>query len=228
MGVPRNPAPRLLSGSGLLVLPLVRVYALEVGEHDLPVEAVAVHSARVLHNGVSDGIPVASADVQPTAWARLRVGHDRIQVDSRVVRAWLARARDQELTIAPSPVRIRPSVEMGARMTTAEQKQIAFVLYPGLTPLDLVGPLQALAPLPRVDPTFEVMVVAESKEVLPNDSMIALAPSHTFDEVPSPFAIVVPGGGEPTLRACGHEPLSTTSPTPPRPLRSSCPSAPAR
>jgi transcriptional regulator GlxA family with amidase domain len=92
-------------------------------------------------------------------------------------------------------------------MTTADRKQIAFVLYPGITPLDLVGPLQALAPLPRVDPTFDVAVIAENRDVAPTDSVVGLAPSHTFDEIPSPFAIVVPGGGEPTLRACGHQPL---------------------
>jgi transcriptional regulator GlxA family with amidase domain len=92
-------------------------------------------------------------------------------------------------------------------MTVAGRKQIAFVLYPGLTPLDVIGPLQALAALPRVEPRFEVMVVAERQEVVPSDSIIALGPSHTFDEVPSPFVIVVPGGGEPTLRACGHRPL---------------------
>ena len=92
-------------------------------------------------------------------------------------------------------------------MTSDANEQIAFVLYAGLTPLDLVGPLQALAPLTRVDSRYEVMVVAESRDVVPSDSFISLAPSHTFDEVPSPFAIVVPGGGEPTLRAAGHEPL---------------------
>jgi transcriptional regulator GlxA family with amidase domain len=88
-----------------------------------------------------------------------------------------------------------------------EKRQLAFVLYPGLTPLDLIGPLQALAPLPRIDPSFEVVVVAETRDVAGSDSVVGLAPSHTFDEVPSPFAIVVPGGGEPTLRACGHAPL---------------------
>src|SRR5687767_6461402 len=92
-------------------------------------------------------------------------------------------------------------------MAIGEKKQIAFVLYPGLTPLDLIGPLQALAPLPRVDPTFEVVVVGESREVVPSDSVVGLAPSHSFDDASSPFAIVVPGGGEPTLRACGHQPL---------------------
>jgi transcriptional regulator GlxA family with amidase domain len=92
-------------------------------------------------------------------------------------------------------------------MTTAAKKQLAFVLYPGLTPLDLIGPLQALAALPRVDPAFEVTVVAKSREAILSDSVVGLAPSHTFDDVPSPFLVVVPGGGEPTLRACGHQPL---------------------
>src|SRR3712207_2771050 len=90
---------------------------------------------------------------------------------------------------------------------TGDRKQIAFVLYPGLTPLDLVGPLQALSALPRIDPTYEVVVVAEHRDPVLSDSVISLAPSHVFDDVPSPFAIVVPGGGEPTLRAAGHRPL---------------------
>ena len=37
-------------------------------------------------------------------------------------------------------------------MTANDKKQFSFVLYPGLTPLDLIGPLRALATLPRVDP----------------------------------------------------------------------------
>ena len=87
------------------------------------------------------------------------------------------------------------------------QKQIVFVLYPELTPLDLIGPLQALAPLPRIDPSFEIVIAAEGRGVVASDSVIGLAPSHTFDEVLSPFAIVVPGGGAPTLRAAGHRPI---------------------
>jgi transcriptional regulator GlxA family with amidase domain len=92
-------------------------------------------------------------------------------------------------------------------MTSEPKKQIAFVLYPGLTPLDLIGPLQALAAVPRVDPSYEVMVVAETREAVLTDSVISFAPSHVFDDAPAPFAIVVPGGGEPTLRAAGHKPL---------------------
>jgi transcriptional regulator GlxA family with amidase domain len=86
-------------------------------------------------------------------------------------------------------------------------KQIAFVIYPGLTPLDVVGPLQAVSAIPRVDPGYEVMVVAESLEPIVTDSVISLGPSHTFDDASSPFAIIVPGGGDPTLRAAGDKAL---------------------
>jgi transcriptional regulator GlxA family with amidase domain len=92
-------------------------------------------------------------------------------------------------------------------MTATDTKQIAFVLYAGLTPLDLVGPLQTLAPLPRIDPSFEVVVVAEHLDVVPSDAVVKLAPSHTFDDAASPFALVVPGGGQPTLAACGNQQL---------------------
>jgi transcriptional regulator GlxA family with amidase domain len=92
-------------------------------------------------------------------------------------------------------------------MTTTDKKQLAFVLYPGLTPLDLIGPLQALGALPRIDPTFEVAVVAETRDAVETDAIVGLRPSHTFDEIPAPYALIVPGGGDPTLRACGHKPL---------------------
>lgn len=92
-------------------------------------------------------------------------------------------------------------------MDTTDRKQIAFVLYPGLTPLDLIGPLQTLAPLPRIDPTFEVVVVAESTEAVTTDAVVNLAASHTLNDAPAPFAIVVPGGGQPTLAACGNQRL---------------------
>lgn len=92
-------------------------------------------------------------------------------------------------------------------MPTDPTKQIALVLYEGLTPLDLIGPLQALSAMPRVDPSYEVLVVGETLDQVLTDSIISLAPSQTFDDAPSPFAIVVPGGGDPTLRAAGHKPL---------------------
>lgn len=92
-------------------------------------------------------------------------------------------------------------------MPTAATKQIAFVLYDGLTPLDLIGPLQVLSALPRIDPSFDVVVVAETGAAASTDAIVGLTPSHLFADVPTPFAIVVPGGGDPTLRAAGHAPL---------------------
>ncbi|WP_410667422.1 DJ-1/PfpI family protein [Amycolatopsis sp. cmx-4-68] len=90
---------------------------------------------------------------------------------------------------------------------TAEQKTIAFVVYPGLTPLDLVGPLQVLSALAQLDPAFRTVVVGAAKDTVGTDTPLRIAPSHTFDEVPSPFAVLVPGGTVPTLRAMADERL---------------------
>ena len=87
-------------------------------------------------------------------------------------------------------------------MIAADQgeKTIAVVLYPGLTLLDLVGPLQPLAMLERFAPQFRTVVVAERVEPMATDVDVAMIASATFDEVPHPFAIVVPGGRRATIR----------------------------
>jgi transcriptional regulator GlxA family with amidase domain len=90
---------------------------------------------------------------------------------------------------------------------TEEQKTIAFVVYPGLTPLDLVGPLQVLSALAQLDPSYRTVVVGATKDTVDTDTPLRVAPSHTFDEVPSPFALLVPGGTVPTLRAMSDEKL---------------------
>ncbi|GLY37469.1 thiazole biosynthesis protein ThiJ [Amycolatopsis sp. NBRC 101858] len=90
---------------------------------------------------------------------------------------------------------------------TAEQKTLAFVVYPGLTPLDLVGPLQVLSALAQMDPRFRTVVVGATKDTVGTDTPLSVAPSHTFDEVPAPYAVLVPGGTVPTLRAMADERL---------------------
>jgi transcriptional regulator GlxA family with amidase domain len=52
-------------------------------------------------------------------------------------------------------------------MATQEQKTVAFVLYPGLTLLDLVGPLQVFASLRRFSDQYRAVVVAERLEPMP-------------------------------------------------------------
>jgi transcriptional regulator GlxA family with amidase domain len=83
-----------------------------------------------------------------------------------------------------------------ARTTT-----IAVLLYPGLTALDMVGPLQVLAALEQLEPRFRVHVVGTAIEDMPTDVPVGLVPSRTFAELSHPDVIVVPGGRLPTMRA---------------------------
>jgi transcriptional regulator GlxA family with amidase domain len=82
-----------------------------------------------------------------------------------------------------------------------KKRTIAFLLYPGLTPLDLVGPLAVLHKMAEFDPRYETTIVAEHLEPVEGDNGIRFIPNKTFDEVPYPYAIVVPGGSTQTLRA---------------------------
>jgi transcriptional regulator GlxA family with amidase domain len=84
---------------------------------------------------------------------------------------------------------------------TDDTRTIAFVLYPGLTPLDLIGPLQVLAQLAWMDQRYQVTVVAERVEPMVSDLPVRLTPDKTFQEVPDPFVVVVPGGTVGTLSA---------------------------
>lgn len=86
-------------------------------------------------------------------------------------------------------------------------KTVAFVVYPGLTPLDLVGPLQVLSGLAQYDSDYRTVVVGATKDAIDTDTPLRIAPSHTFDEITDPYAILVPGGTTPTLQAMSDEPL---------------------
>ncbi|HEY6746489.1 MAG TPA: DJ-1/PfpI family protein [Mycobacteriales bacterium] len=82
-----------------------------------------------------------------------------------------------------------------------DQRDIAFVLYPGLTVLDLVGPLQVLTMLQRLAPGFRTVTVWARREPVPTDVGVAVVPDRTFEEVPHPGIVLVPGGALPTIRA---------------------------
>jgi len=72
-----------------------------------------------------------------------------------------------------------------------EEKVIAFVLYPGVTILDIIGPLQVIS---KMRPPFRAVVVGEGKVPMVTDTSLSLTPEMTYEEVPDPFAIMVPGG----------------------------------
>jgi transcriptional regulator GlxA family with amidase domain len=79
-------------------------------------------------------------------------------------------------------------------------KMIAAILYPGLTALDLIGPLQVLRTLEQVAPGYRVVVVGEHVESMETD-VVPMVPDQSFAEVQQPDVILVPGGRMATLRA---------------------------
>src|SRR5262245_15423999 len=69
------------------------------------------------------------------------------------------------------------------------ERTIALLLFPDLTLLDLVGPLQVLKALPA---PFRTIVVAERMEPVTTDSGLALNPEKRLEDVPRPWAVIVP------------------------------------
>jgi transcriptional regulator GlxA family with amidase domain len=69
--------------------------------------------------------------------------------------------------------------------------QIAIGLYPGFTALDAIGPYAVFTNVPGVD----VVVCADRKGPLADESdLLHFDLMHTFDEVPEPDILLVPGG----------------------------------
>ena len=69
--------------------------------------------------------------------------------------------------------------------------QIAFVLYPKFTALDIVGPFQTLVDVPGVEACF---VAERVGPVLDHTGRLSLTATASFADVTSPDVVVVPGG----------------------------------
>jgi transcriptional regulator GlxA family with amidase domain len=69
--------------------------------------------------------------------------------------------------------------------------QLAFVIYPGFTVLDVIGPFQALGDVPGHEAVF---VAAEAGPVWDHSGQVQLVASKSLDDVPSPDIVVVSGG----------------------------------
>src|SRR5437763_1097733 len=83
-------------------------------------------------------------------------------------------------------------------------RDIAFVLYPGLTIFDLVGPLQVFSALRRITPQFRPVVIAEQAGPVMTDIGVRMVPNGTFADLPHPYAFFVPGGVTPTFKAMSN------------------------
>jgi transcriptional regulator GlxA family with amidase domain len=87
------------------------------------------------------------------------------------------------------------------------KKTMAYVVYPGISLLELVGTRSLLGSIAAMGADYQPVVVGETKESLATDTPMAIIPQKTFDEVPQPEALVVIGGGADTLPALENERL---------------------
>lgn len=97
--------------------------------------------------------------------------------------------------------------------------QIAVVLFEGFTSLDAIGPYETLQHLPGAETVF---VAARTGPVRNDSGSLAIVADRTFEDVPRPDIVVVPGGPDMTpqtndtvlldwLRAADRESTWTTS-----------------
>jgi cyclohexyl-isocyanide hydratase len=75
--------------------------------------------------------------------------------------------------------------------TSEKPAEIAMLIYPGMTALDLIGPQQVFGYLPGVN----VELVAKTKNPVRSDTGIIIQPSKTFADCADPLDILFVGGG---------------------------------
>ena len=93
------------------------------------------------------------------------------------------------------------------------QKTVAFVVYPGISLLELagnrsvLGPIMGLGPRMKLKAGYVSVVVGERLEAIPTDTPMPIIPQKTFADVPQPEGLVVIGGGTDTLPVLEHAEL---------------------
>jgi len=76
--------------------------------------------------------------------------------------------------------------------------QIAFLIYEGLTALDIIGPYEVLSQIPEADVRF---VAKQPGPVRVDSRAFSIGADHGLSDVPRPDVFVVPGGTAGTLAA---------------------------
>jgi transcriptional regulator GlxA family with amidase domain len=84
-----------------------------------------------------------------------------------------------------------------------KKRSVAMVTYPGAALLDLVAVHTVL----DRGTSYRTVFVGEHTVPLGSDTPMSIVPEKRFEEVPAPFALVVPGGGIASLEAMGNERL---------------------
>ena len=76
--------------------------------------------------------------------------------------------------------------------------QIAFLVYEGMTTLDLIGPYEVLNLVPDADIRF---VAKQTGELRVDSKAFGIVVDHALADVPRPDVFVVPGGTQGTFAA---------------------------
>lgn len=85
-----------------------------------------------------------------------------------------------------------------------EKRQIAIVLYPGMTALDALGPYEVL----KLLPDSEIRLVAhEPGPIVTDREVLIIGATHSFEETPHPFFVLVPGSEANTTSAMADKRL---------------------
>lgn len=104
---------------------------------------------------------------------------------------------------------MRDAFKPKGRPLNEQAKIIVFLLYPGLTVLDLIGPLEVFSSANNyLAQPFRIVVAGETLSPVSTDTPAKLAPDVTLAEARRPFGVIVPGGGKPTLQAMGNRVLT--------------------
>ena len=85
-------------------------------------------------------------------------------------------------------------------MTSKHKKTIAVLMYPGMTALEHVGAMQALIIL-NVSSPYRLITVGERAAPIQTDTPLKLVAERAFRDVPTPYGLIVPGGGAAALAA---------------------------
>jgi len=84
----------------------------------------------------------------------------------------------------------------GHLMMPEKPEEIAMLIYPGMTALDLIGPQQVFGFLMGA----RVHLVAKTSSLVVSDTGVAIQPSKTFENCPDPVDVLcVPGGALGTI-----------------------------
>src|SRR3954451_4224984 len=100
----------------------------------------------------------------------------------------------------------RPREEPIEPSSKVKKRSIAVVTYAGVALLDLVATKKVLDRLAKGSRYRPVSIRGRTAPIA-SDTPLRIVPEKAFEEVPDPFALVVPGGGMDALKAMGNERL---------------------